>query len=405
MITAIDAIVRERMGIDPLSLGPNVLDRAVDGRMLARGLSDYSLYTIRLMTEQAERDALAADLAVSETWFFRGGRTLFDRLAGFLVDRAGTRTGGARVRALSVPCSTGEEPYSLAIALHERMLPPDEYVLDAVDQSERVLARAVVGRYGAFAFREGGSDSRIAYFRQTDGDRWELMPHLRAAVRFVPGDLTSPLFLATERPYDLIICRNLFIYLTTEAKARAMMNFERLLALDGRLCVTPAEADRLPPGRFALDGPTEFGIYKRVGTGSGVYRALEATPPPAADTPAPTKAPASQPPAPPPAAPGTLAAARALADAGRLDDARAACDALVRAAPTDADALALLGVVHLAAGRADAAFDALRKALYLNPDHLEAVSNMMALCARRGDTARAAALRRRLDRLTREDAP
>ena len=93
------------------------------------------------MTEQSERDALAADLAVSETWFIRGGRLLFERLAGFLADRAG-RSSGGRVRALSAPCSSGEEPYSLAIALHERLLTPDEYAIDAVDQSARVLAKA-----------------------------------------------------------------------------------------------------------------------------------------------------------------------------------------------------------------------------------------------------------------------
>ena len=83
MTTAIDTVVRERMGIDPAALGPNVLNRAVEARMLARGLSDPALYTARLMTEQSERDALAADLAVSETWFFRGGRLLFERLSIF----------------------------------------------------------------------------------------------------------------------------------------------------------------------------------------------------------------------------------------------------------------------------------------------------------------------------------
>jgi chemotaxis protein methyltransferase WspC len=401
-LTAIDAIVRERMGIDPASLGPNVLARAVEGRMLARGLSDYALYTVRLMTEQAERDALAADLAVSETWFFRGGKILFERLAGFMADRAATRSGGARVRALSIPCSTGEEPYSLAIALHERLLTSDEYAIDAVDQSERALAKAAAARYGAFAFREGGMDARVAYFRRVEqSEQWELQPHLRAAVRLLTGDLTSPLFLATERPYDVVICRNVFIYFTPDGRQRAMANIDRLLALDGRLCVTPAEADRLPPGRFVPEGQTEFGVYKRAAVGSGLYRALDpSVPPPAAPPPKPAARPVEAPKA---VAADPLAGARALADAGRLDEARDACEALVRLSPTDADALALLGVVHLAAGRADAAFDALRKALYLNPDHAEAVSHMMALCERRGDAARAAALRRRLDRLTRED--
>jgi chemotaxis protein methyltransferase WspC len=94
-----------------------------------------------------------------------------------------------------------------------------------------------------------------------------------------------------------------------------------------------------------------------------------------------------------------VAVARRLADAGRLDEARAACEGRLRADPADADALALLGVVHLAAERPAEAFDALRKALYLAPDHLEALAHMATLYERRGDAPRAAALRARFARL------
>jgi chemotaxis protein methyltransferase WspC len=380
--------------------------------MHARGLTDPALYTARLMTEATERNALAAELAVSETWFFRGGRALFERLAGFIADRAAGRAPGKTVRALSIPCSTGEEPYSLAIAAHERFLTPEDFSIDAVDVSARVLARATAARYGVFAFRESGVDVRPVYFRSTE-DSWELLPHLRAAVRFVPGNLTDPLFLADERPYDLILCRNLFIYLTPDARVRALANFDRLLALDGLLCVTPAEADRLPSSRFVPDGPLEFGTYRRADLGSPVPRTAEPRAEPsglsgerarftALPRPSAPRAPAPRAPAPRApevTSPDPLSAARALADAGRLDAARAACEALLRARPANADALALLGVVHLAAGRADDALDAFRKALYLVPDHAEAMTQMMALCERRGDTARAAALRKRLARL------
>jgi chemotaxis protein methyltransferase WspC len=394
---AIETVVRERLGLDPAALGPDVLERAVETRMHARGLLDPALYAARLMTEAAERDALAADLAVSETWFFRGGRPLFERLAAFVAERAGGDSGNP-ARVLSVPCSTGEEPFSLAIALHERFLTPDNFTLDAVDVSAPALARANTARYGSFAFRETGPDPRPVYFRQTD-DTWELLSHLRGAVRFLPGNLTDPLFLANERPYDLVLCRNLFIYLTAEARVRAMTNFDRLLAPDGRLCVTPAEADRLPPGRFVPDGPIEFGVYRRIGNRAAAPKigpARTEPPKPSTFTPVPRAGlPSTDP----------LGTARALADAGHLDEARAACEALLRVRSADADALALLGVVHLAAGRSAEASDALRKALYLAPDHAEAMTHMMALCERRGDTARADALRRRLARLTPTEGP
>lgn len=399
MSAAVERVVRDRLGVDPSTLGTGAIERAVQARMIARAITEPSLYAARLMTEAAERDALAAALSVSETWFFRGGRVLFDRLAGFVLTRTGRAAVGARV--LSVPCSTGEEPYSLAIALQEQLGSPDGYTIDAVDVSEPNLARATAARYPSSSFREPGPDVRPPYFRKV-GDQWELLPHIRTAVRPLAANLADPLFLAAERPYDLILCRNVFIYFTPEAKQRAVANLDRLLALDGRLCLTPAEADRLPPGRFSPDGPPEFGIYRRAGSLSSVHAVLPADPHPTGPEPPPSRVPA-----PPPTAPvaGTLAAARALADAGRLADARAACEKLIRSAPGDADAFALLGVVCLASGNTDGAYDAFGKALYLVPDHPEAATHMITLCERRGQPARAAALRKRLAKLPPGDGP
>jgi chemotaxis protein methyltransferase WspC len=405
----IENVVRERLGLDPTSLGRNVLERAVEARMHARGLRDPALYAALLITDSGERDSLACELSVTETWFFRGGRSLFDRLSGFVADRAANQPVGP-VRVLSVPCSTGEEPYSLAIALYERLLTPDAFSIDAVDVSERALAKAATARYGSFAFREPGPDVRPAYFRHV-GDSWELLPHLRDTVRLLPANLTDVGFLAGERPYDLILCRNLFIYLTADARLRAMANIDRLLAPDGWLCMTAAEADRLPPGKFVPDGATEFGIYRRVEVGSDTHRALlrDATPPPHLSGSAIPRLMPASPVKPrsvtaPPSTPRTLESARLLADAGRLDEAQAVCEQLLRVQSADVDALALLGVIHLAARRENDALAAFRKVLYLNPDHVEALSHMIGLSERRGDKAQATALRRRLARVSKGDA-
>ncbi len=388
MIAAvIEKVVRDRLGLDPAALGTSVLDRVIEVRMKARGITEPSLYAARLMTESAERDALAADLVVPETWFFRGSHALFDRFAAFVLRCAQNARGPVRI--LSAPCSTGEEPYSLALAFHNHLTGPIAYTIDAIDLSERNLGRAAEARYPSSAFREPGPDPRPAYFRKT-GDVWELFPHIRSKVRFLVGNLADPLLLAGERPYDLILCRNAFIYLTPDAKQRAMMNFDRLLALHGWLCVTPAEAERLPPGRFVPEGPNMFGIYRRV----EVDTLLPAT---RIEQPLPIETPAPVPRAPQRDTNG-LTVARRLADIGRLTDARAECESFLRVHPTSADALALLGVIHLATGNEDAAFTALGKALYLAPDHPEALSHMIGLCDRRGNSGRAAALRKRLAR-------
>jgi chemotaxis protein methyltransferase WspC len=412
--TGIELAVRQRLGIDAESLGTAVLPRAIDLRLRARGVTTPEAYLGLLAAEPDEAEALVAELVVGETWFFRGGRPLFDRLAEFVGNRAATRTPDQPVRVLSVPCSTGEEPYSLAIALHERMAQPERYVIDAVDVSPRHLERAVAGRFTAFAFREAGIDIRPDYFRQHDA-RWELLPRLRHQVRFRAANVIDPAFLVDESPYDLILCRNLFIYLTPEARKQAMSALDRLLVIDGRLCLTPGEADRLPPNQFTADGPGEFGIYRRIGVGSAIHavpawarEASPASPPPAAGIPPQLQPPA---PAPPPtrpaeeiqAPPFSLEQARQLANAGRLVDALAACERLLRDGPASANAYALLGAIRQARGDAAEAAEAFRRALYLDPDHPEALAHMSVICERRGDAPQAAALRRRLARLPRKE--
>src|SRR6185437_3872296 len=96
---------------------------------------------------------------------------------------------------------------------------------------------------------------------------------------------------------------------------------------------------------------------------------------------------------------GALERARRLADAGDIAAARIVCEtALANSAPT-ADLLYLLGVIDLAAGRSAEAAEAFRKALYLAPDHAEALTHMAVLCDQRGEGDQAAGFRRRLERI------
>ena len=103
------------------------------------------------------------------------------------------------------------------------------------------------------------------------------------------------------------------------------------------------------------------------------------------------------------AAPATLQSARELADAGQLAAARAVCERLLARAAGDPAIYSLLGVVALAEGRPAEAAESFRKALYLDPDHPEALGHMVVICDGRGDAAQAAAFRKRLARAVREE--
>ncbi len=403
--TALETAVRERLGVEPESLGPTGLARAVEARVRATRSPSVEAY-LPLLLAATEANALAGELAVPETWFFRGGRRLFDGLTDFLLRRS-ARTPGKPPRALSIPCSTGEEPYSLAIALHERLAPPHAVHIDAIDVSAPHLDRGTAGLYPEASFRESGFDPRPTHFARA-ADRWQLLPHLRQMVHFRQANVADPSFLLGEAAYDLIICRNLFIYLTADGRKRAMVHLDRLLAPDGRLCLTAAEADRLPAGKFAPDGPNEFCVFVRASAGntsgiflttatptaspvggsgakSGVFNRVTLPPPPAV---------------PLPAVPLPFDAARRLADAGNLIEARMACEQACSDNPGSADGYALLGAILMAEGNAVAAGNAFRKSLYLAPDHPDALSHLVVLAERRGDADQADALRRRLARLS-----
>jgi chemotaxis protein methyltransferase WspC len=405
----VEHVIGERLGLDLAALGPAVSPRSIENRMRANRAQSERDYLELLVSQPRELEALAAELVVSETWFFRGGFPLFQRLAQFLATRAGARAAGSPVRVLSVPCSTGEEPYSLAIAVREIGLPTERCTIDAVDLSQTHIDRAVAAVYSSFAFREPGPDIRPLYFRQV-GAHWTPLAQVRQCIHFRTGNIIAPSFLTDEAPYDLIICRNLFIYLNAEGRRRAIAALDRLLALDGILCVTPAEADRLASEHFVPEGPIEFGLYRRGDRAA----------PPLRKPIAQRLANWEPPPLHPPLAPQSLAqeippprllevrqqsplsAAQELADAGRLAEARSACEQLVRTQTALPDAYTLLGVIHQAEGRHAEAGDAFRKALYLAPNHPEALTHMIVWCESEGDAVRADALRRHLQRLTAE---
>lgn len=413
---AVEVLVRGRMGLDPATLGSSTLSRSIAARLAARGLTSPEAYPGLLAADPAEWAALMAELVVPETWFFRGGRGLFARLAQLVREKAAGRLPTSPVRVLSAPCSTGEEPYSVAIALEEQGVPPAAFRIDAVDLSPENLAKAAAGRYPGFAFREPVPDLMARYFASTGTDRWEVVPAIARLVRFRPGNLIDPAFLAGEPPYDLILCRNVFIYLTAEARAKVLANFDRLLAPDGRLVLTAAEADKLPPALFTADGPPELCVFRRADAGGrdthnrtsdvGNHPArlpVAHSASPLAALRRTTTAVELSPPLvlPPRTPPDPLAEARRLADAGQLAEALALCEREIARRPTP-NLFTLLGVIHLAARHTGPATEAFRKALYLDPNHADALTHMAVLCEARGDATQAAALRKRLARVQEE---
>jgi chemotaxis protein methyltransferase WspC len=391
-------LLERRIGLDPASLGSRVLPTAVAEGMRAVKLTDPVAYAGHLLEHVDELDELVERLLVPETWFFRGAG-LFAALARVVSGFPAGRT----FRALSVPCSSGEEPYSFAIALLEAAVAPARWSIDAYDLSPRSIAVAEHGVYGEFSFRETATTLRERYFRRT-ADGWELATHVRERVRFGVGNLIDTAFLAgVTTSYDLILCRNVLIYLTPTARRQVVATLERVLKPGGLLAVGPAEPQALIGRPFRREGTEPYFLFH--------YEPGEASilPPPRIDQlsliPNPRRLPPRRrlPDATPAVArqsdvqtlpESPLDRARRFADAGRLDD---ALTEAAKAGPS-ADAFSLVGVIQQARGDRAAAAAAFRKALYLEPDHREALTYAMLIADHEGDADRAAVLRERLAR-------
>jgi chemotaxis protein methyltransferase WspC len=248
--------VQERTGLDPSTLGTHAVQAAVGERLRALGLTEPE-YATRIGGDAAEFSRLVSDVIVPETWLFRGGEVF-----GYLAEQARAAPLGRPFRALSLPCSTGEEPYSLAIALAEAGVPASRCAIDGVDLSPRAVEAARAGVYSDLSFRQTSAELRRRYFRPLPRGG-EIDPEIRARVRFQVGNLLDRAVLLWEKPYDLVFCRNLFIYFTPEARRRGLDTLARLVAPGGLLVVGHAEALPATETRFERVSPPAFFLYRR----------------------------------------------------------------------------------------------------------------------------------------------
>jgi chemotaxis protein methyltransferase WspC len=389
--------LREHTG---LALSADTVERAVRERMLRLG--------VRLRLDYApcagtpEFEALVDLVTVPESWMFRDP-DVFETALRF-VQRRLLRHPARQVTVLSLPCAGGEEPYSMAMALARAGIPPALCRIDAVDLSHAALERARLGRYTRNAFRGADLAFRERWFRQ-DGFEYVIDDALRPYVRFSQGNLLRATGLPDGgRRYDLVFCRNLLIYFDEAGRAAAAAAVHALLLDDGLLLSGFAEAPSFCRAGFAPQSLRQAYALQKEGVMTVRRRAR-----PAAAGAAPLAAPlepsaamrAETPAASPPLArlDALLADAQRLADAGRLAEASQACQEALLLQPGLAQAWFLLGLISDCAGDPQAAERQLRRCLYLQPEHYEALCSLVLLHEQRGDAIEAGLLRERAARV------
>lgn len=143
-----------------------------------------------------------------------------------------------RIRCWSAACSTGEEPYTLAMVLMEGGLTPHRFDILATDIDEAAMERAKAGVYRSASLGNVPASVKRKYFKPLDEDRWEIQQVVKQSVTFRRHNLLGDPF---ERGFDLILCRNVMIYFTEEAKTRLYGKFREALGPGGILFVGSTE--------------------------------------------------------------------------------------------------------------------------------------------------------------------
>ncbi|MCP4700201.1 MAG: chemotaxis protein [Gammaproteobacteria bacterium] len=436
MMKDIELLLARKIGLLAESVGSETIARAVKRRMAACKQDDADLYLGIVQNSGKEWEALVEEVVVPETWFFRNHDS-FVFLGHHVQSEWLPAHRNNILRVLSIPCSSGEEAYSIAMVLMDAGLAEGRFRVDAVDINHKVLYKAKRGVYTAESFR--GNDKQpllqTRYFEEvmdSDGNKtWLVDSSVRRAVRFMRGNLLDALFLAEEPPYDIVFCRNLLIYFGAEAKAQTLKMLERLLVNTGILFMGHAERPLVcGPGFAHIRRPGVFACRKTAGPllekGEGdvhssllskkrreAVRSEKVHPKISPDSvlrfddhklskggkhPFPQKwnsLSKTEPEHPE----NKLETAKRLADQGALQEALALCEKYLRENTAHVQAHFLMGVVCHALGDEGRAETSFNKTLYLDPNHSDALNHLAFIAEYRGEARNAAQLRRRALRI------
>ncbi len=417
-------LLRQRIGLNPESVGKQTLEHALTHRLKVLKLTSAEVYLSRLSIDAVEWSEFLEEIIVPESWFFREV-TPFECVREFAMQAVGQENHTKKLRFLSIPCSRGEEPYSLAMTLLDAGLLPMQFEILACDLSERSLEFAKRGRYRAIAFRETDAVSQrlTRQHFQPVQEEWELNANIRDKVKFQHANLAAPDLLMGAQSFDFIFCRNVLIYLTEEVRQCALACFKRLLVPGGLLYLGHSECRLGPqsgaaaqsnrfPAAFTWSNPVRSTPSLPAATVTPVKWDRHAVPSPSLASTASiensstskvsTSVPMRTGKTPPSLShvleTNDLPRAKELADIGRLDEAESLCQLMLCNQPPNADVYCLLGVIVQTRRDFVQAETHYHKSLFLEPDHVESLTHLLLLAQLRGDAKQTANYQRRLER-------
>jgi chemotaxis protein methyltransferase CheR len=240
------------------------IERRIGDCMQRTGIADLTAY-LDLASYGAEAERLINAFTVNETYFYREEHQLAALGNAILPDIVKDRRPGDLVRIWSMPCSTGEEGYSIAIWLLENWPLVDAYHIEIVasDIDTAALAAARAGRFNARSLGRLPPDLIERYFEPEHRHARKIIDDLRESVTFTHANLVDPLSVAAQGRFDVILCRNLLIYFDDASRLAAASHMYDALNPGGYLCLGHSESMARISDRFMLTRLDDAIVYRR----------------------------------------------------------------------------------------------------------------------------------------------
>jgi chemotaxis protein methyltransferase CheR len=226
----------------------------------AASVTDF-LAGLQRRPDPAAHRAVVDALTTNETSWFRDREPYAALSDAVLPDLISARAGTRSLRIWSAACSSGQEPYSLAITLQQALPGGWRYQITGTDISSEMIRRASAGEYSQVEINRGLPVQLLVHHFTRSGPGWKVTPGLRENITFQQLNLTAP--LPPMQQFDVIFLRNVLIYFDLETKRSVLRNVTKLLRPDGWLFLGAAETtigvdesfDRVAVGRTSAYRP------------------------------------------------------------------------------------------------------------------------------------------------------
>jgi chemotaxis protein methyltransferase CheR len=381
------------------------------------GFQDMGMFIQWLLSaspDRKEMEVLAANLTISETYFWREPQ-VFAALTDFILPeliRLKSREQGARnkeieersdeiprsgkgeksIRIWSAGCSTGEEPYSIAIALHKTIPKINDWNITilATDINPRALSKAITGTYSAWSFRNSPVWLKSNYFLNKGNLAYEIIPEIKRMVTFTCLSLAEMSAIGNSNSMDIIFCRNVLMYFTPGWISKIANGFYQELTDDGWFIVSSCElSSQVFPQFTAVNFPGAI-IYRKTRNGSAISHNINTLSSSAFSAPAdfPITPSSHHPISPSPSLPLTFSAIhepqltreesaatkifsiRMLADQGHLEEALTSTNEALACYKLSPGLYFLRASILQELGKNTEAIASLKQAIYIDPDYI-----------------------------------